>query len=153
MSNPNSSYDISGVFDQVSEPIPETIPQIDTYLMPNVPQQLPNLVTTWHPTYGNVLMHLLPHMTPNGYVGQYIPSMQMIQPMQPMMPYIQGNSKNHFTHHKTRRGGRTFSKQYPRRTQKGFSVVPSNKKKENHTNESLDDLVMDLRELNIGPSS
>lgn len=157
LSNSNHSHEVSEIQDLEPEYMHENKQE---YLMPQISHQMtqvPNLIPTWHPTYGNILMQFIPQMQPmtTTYYSQYAPHMPLIHP-QLMMPQVHASPQNHFTQQKLfghMRPVRNFSKKYPRRNQRGFNVLPCSKKNESWPVENLDDLVIDLRELNIGPSS
>lgn len=167
LSNPNHSHEqLSETFDLEPE-FTFDVQQHQEFFVQNVPQPMapvPNLIPTWHPTYGNVLMQLVPQIQTPGYFGQFSPSMSMMQ-AQLMVPYVHGypisiNEEEYFPQHHFApqkhghvRAGRNFNKKYPRRSQNGFNVLPYNKRHENVQPENLDDVIMDLRELNIGPDS
>uniref|UniRef100_A0A336MSY9 CSON006289 protein n=1 Tax=Culicoides sonorensis TaxID=179676 RepID=A0A336MSY9_CULSO len=119
-------------------------------------------VSTFHPNFGNMFVPLLPSTQINGFTT---PTLQVIQP-QLVVPYYSGfpigtSPEEYLRQQKlaqqnclqmARRSGRNFNKKYPRRSEKDFNVVPSHYKL-NECDENLDSVVINLRELNIGPES
>ncbi|XP_063709687.1 uncharacterized protein LOC134838147 [Culicoides brevitarsis] len=117
--------------------VPEMVPQMPS----QVPQMTLPMIPSWHPTYGNVL--IVPQIQANPY---FTP---IHIPMVPPSPLLMPQQANFVQSHHMNFTGRNFSKKYPRRSQKGFTVVP--KKEPEKKFENLDDVVINLRELNIGP--
>lgn len=114
------------------------------------PTIVPSFIGAWHPWYGNMFMTApTPISNPLGVpiimpVVQSFPTLPNSQEFtykpQKRMPTKSANQQN-----------RGFNKKYPRRSQKGFDILP--KHNQNDKTTDLDDVIIDLRELNIGPAS